>query len=65
MNRVILTLLALLAVHPWARAEVNAAQQRSLIDAAIARFAPGEARVPDAAGRMVFLGFAGFGGYGA
>ncbi len=61
MNRAILTVLALLALHPAARAEVNAAQQRSLIDAAIARFAPDEARGPDAAGRMVFLGFAGFG----
>jgi hypothetical protein len=56
---------AVLTALAWlspARADVNAAQQRTLIDSVIARFPAADGtESPTRAGRVVFLGFAGFG----
>ena len=63
MNAVVVAaaLTALTWVSP-ARADVNAAQQRTLIDAVIEAFPPAGGPVSQTrAGRVVFLGFAGFG----
>jgi hypothetical protein len=61
MNRFVLTMFALLASASPAFADVNAARQRTLIDAAIAGFPAADAVDAGTAGRVIFLGFAGFG----